>query len=390
MKRIININTRHLLRYHCILFLGLVICPVFSFSQVTIVLRNPNPVPFKSESLLNLNINSSFASDLKVHIEAVISDQQQSPLISFKTEDFILKPGLNDINNLSVISFKYFNAQIKEAIMKSGYLPPSEYNYCIRVYPYERPLAGELCGTIGYIISPPELISPFNTEHVPTKYPQLTWHAPTPLTPEMVTTLNYELKIVELGPEQPAYAAISDNPAIYYNKNIRNEFIQYGANNHELESGKTYVWQVIAYSGETFLGKSEIWVFSVDSLNKDKIKTFSGYYISPKKSFDGVFANFTNVVKFKIETPYELKPSDVRILNSNRQDLTPDSLKIEHHYGASWYSINLTDYPAFKDKSCYFIEITNGDERFIMGFRYLIDKNIYENKNHKEFIKKDY
>jgi hypothetical protein len=363
----------------------------FGQGQVTITLLNPNPIPFKPQSLLYLNIISNYNVDKRVHIAAEISDANQSRLISFITEDFDLRPGSNTITALAIHDIKYMNDQVKTWVARDGNLPPANYNYCINIIPFEQAAIGRLCGEVGFVIAPPELIHPYNTEHIPTQFPQLTWHAPTPLTAIMTSALTYSLKLVEIVGNQPEYAAISDNPAIYFGQDIKQEYLAYQPQNHELEKGKTYAWQVSAFSGNYLIGKSEIWTFVIDTAVHEKPIEENGAYTILKASYDGSYIAFTNTVRFKFDGSYSAKTYPLKIYDEGHNDIAPPDLKIVPHYGDNRYSIDLTPYSQFKNNGLYTLELkTDRGEKLTMGFRYIIDKKKHEKRKTSSFIQQDH
>ena len=362
----------------------------FAKAQVSASFRNTNMLTLKPEDIFNVMINDLNPGEMKIYAEGIISDAQGNSLVHLKTDLFLIHQGVNIVSpaSLNVINVLYTNNIVKETVLKTGAMPPGSYNYCVNLIRYEGAVLCKACGEINLIISPPELISPFNTEHIPVQIPLLTWHGPGPLSPEMISMLTYQLKIVELYDNEPPISAISNNPAIYYGTDIPHEFLEYGPENHELEKGKTYAWQVSAYSGTYFLGKSEVWTFTIDTLaGTEKPKEKASYYTVLKSTFDGSYIDFTNIVRFKFDGYYSFKSHPVCIFSSRHENLAPADLKIEPHYGDNRFAIDLTPYPQFKNNELYTIVITTDrGEILTMGFKYLIDKKIHETKNSSTFI----
>jgi hypothetical protein len=369
------------------MFIGLQL----AIAQVNITFRNATGLTLKPDDLLSLMINSNYQGDIKANIEGYVSDEQSNKIFQFKTDFIAIHPGTNIVSasSVNITSQVYANINIQQVVTKTGSFAPGSYTFCVNLVKFEGAIIGTACGEVNLKISPPELISPYNTEHIPTELPQLMWHGPAPLTPDMLSMLHYELKIVEMYNDQPAYSAISDNPAIYFNNDVPHEFLTYQPGFHELEKGKTYVWQVSAFAGTFFLGKSEIWTFTVDTVRHNpRPKEVSGSYTILTPQFDGNFHVFKNVVRFKISDPYTYNPTTVRILNTKRENMIPAGLKVDRSYATNLYSIDFTNYNQFKNNELYFIELeTDRGEILTMGFKLTIDKK-HERKS-SSFIHKD-
>lgn len=75
----------------------------------------------------------------------------------------------------------------------------------------------------------------------------------------------FSIKVVEVLNDQSPEAAIQENIALWEMNNIQQTKVNRPKTEPGFENGKTYAWQVSAYSGETLLAKSDVSIFLTDS-----------------------------------------------------------------------------------------------------------------------------
>jgi hypothetical protein len=109
-------------------------------------------------------------------------------------------------------------------------------------------------------LSPPLLLSPDNESTITEDHPLLVWLPPMPVGKEKVL---YDLKLVEILPNQTPYDAIQRNFAILEKQDISGTSLQYPANAMKIESGKRYAWKVNARTADRKpVGETEVWWFT--------------------------------------------------------------------------------------------------------------------------------
>jgi hypothetical protein len=344
----------------------------------------------KPEALLDLTINSKNAQDIKVYIEGTINSKSGFEVVHFQTVYFNIHQGINITtqSELSFISIRYVNDEIKTVVAKTGSLPANDYIYCVNLIRFEGQGIAKACGEINIKGSALELISPYNGEHVTILNPVLMWHGSlAPVNPG--DNISYGVKLVEVNSFQSPVSAFMENPVLLDKNNINAEALLYPADARPLEKGKIYAWQVTAYLGQNITGKTEIWFFCIDSIKNNIINTASNSYVILKKNVDGGLSYFINDVKFKVTTNDLGENPVVKIFSEQRKDITPENLKINQEYGENLYTIDLTSYPEFKKNTIYTLELRTGrNELYVMKFKYE-KKHVNGKKNHI-LIKKDF
>ncbi|WNJ21565.1 hypothetical protein [Pontibacter sp. G13] len=87
--------------------------------------------------------------------------------------------------------------------------------------------------------------------------PMFSWTPVVPPSPEIA--VNYDLRVVELLPHQDHGTAMGGNIPVLHLSNLSAPMVPFPSNMEDLVSGRSYVWQVLAYD-ETglFLSQSEI------------------------------------------------------------------------------------------------------------------------------------
>jgi hypothetical protein len=108
---------------------------------------------------------------------------------------------------------------------------------------------------------PPGLISPKNGASITVPQPTFTWSPPAPSPTGQVT---YEVKIVEILPNQTKEEALRTNPVWYEVTSLRTATLSYPRSARALETGKKYAWQVKMVSDGREVNRSEIWAFQKD------------------------------------------------------------------------------------------------------------------------------
>jgi len=142
--------------------------------------------------------------------------------------------------------------------------------------------------------NPPRLVSPRDSANIDVPQPTFAWTPPQPPATGQVT---YEIKIVEKLPSQTSLQAIQANPVWFTKRDIRTTNITYPTSARTLDTGKTYTWQVTAYSSGAEIGKSEAWSFSY------------GYTLNPPAPFIVIGYNCCKNFNSKVENLTVTEPN---------------------------------------------------------------------------------
>lgn len=191
-------------------------------------------------------------------IGSIVNSTSGQKVVTARTKIIELPVGLTKLNE-SVLQPSY----TVHSTIATQYenLPFGNYEVCIKAYVVGgiEDLASA-CQSIEVTpISPPLLLAPENASAIQEKYPLLAWLPPMPIGKDKVL---YDLKLVEIQPNQTPYDAIQRNFALLERNNIVGTTLQYPANAMGIEDGKRYAWKIFAKTDKNKpIGETEIWWF---------------------------------------------------------------------------------------------------------------------------------
>ena len=135
----------------------------------------------------------------------------------------------------------YVNKDYVNAI-KSSELPKGIYIACVyALNPVTQGVITSSCMSFTSIpITAPRLLRPVGGEKVSIPFPIFTWTYP----PQPGYSVTFELKIVEVLPNQSPQRAIESNPPIH-KASVSTNFYVYPPTAQKLERGKKYAWQIV-------------------------------------------------------------------------------------------------------------------------------------------------
>lgn len=365
------------------LLIGLCVSLSSAIAQTSISLRNNSGVILNPESFLDLDIINGNTQSVRVYVQVDLYDVQKK-LMGLTTDFFAISPGLNSITYSSVIlrNSEYYDEAFREALQEAGVFPPGSYRYEINLVREETGPIANLTGEMQLALGPPQLIYPVNNSQISTKLPVLTWHGPALLSIER-HPIRYELKLVELLPGQTAIIAINENPPVFSEKDLAQEALPYPANAKELEIGKSYAWQVIAYSRRLIIGKTEVWKFTITNEDPRRPALPNGTYITLRENLDAGNARFTNVLLFKVNGFTARNEPLVKFYDEQNKDITPGELHVIQEYGDNRIAIDLTPFKDFKSGGLYLMELRSAEGKlYKLRFNYFKDKS-HEGKKRK-------
>ncbi|MDZ4204825.1 MAG: hypothetical protein U1C46_08420 [Bacteroidales bacterium] len=255
-------------------------------AQVHVKLQQPPPNMLRMADLWKLTLNNPTTLTYIIKIEGVLDEGSEGRVVTGTSGSLTLPPGhkvitYDDVKQSGSVTFK--PGKWQEVFIRTGNAPSGDYTICIYVKTKEGEELGSDCIHQNVeIVSGPELVSPYNGEVLSTAQaltvtsaalvPMFTWLPPTPAP----KSLTYSLKIVEVLGSQPPEDAMLKNPAWFEKSDIPTTTIQYPLSAKKFENGRSYAWQVKAYSLATQvtissspIAASEVWGFMC------KLKTFS-------------------------------------------------------------------------------------------------------------------
>lgn len=250
-------------------------------------------------------INSSGAAwpgSLKI----VVHGNDGTEIVQITTPKFILQPGVNQVdkNAFSKSMVKFGPGYASTILQQTGKFPEGEVEYCFEFI--GEPKGGDnnvfqSCFD-HYIqpLTPLSLIYPAEGDEICITRPAFLWQPPLPSQPQT----RFRVIVVESSPEQVAALSLSNNLPIVNQGGIPGNTILYPGASPDLQQGKQYAWQVIAYNGNTIVSKSEIWTFMI-KCDTPKVTKITDSYRELKEVSENNHYIARGVLRFAYTNPYQ-------------------------------------------------------------------------------------
>ncbi len=341
-----------------------------SFAQEVLIRLNLPPIDqFTVNDLYNAQVINNSGKDLQIFLKGIVTEETKGLLFDGHSAVFTLKAGFNGLpafSQLEPVSTNYSNKKVESYVLRTGTVPPGEYTICIYVIDAttQEELGEDCIQTELLAPMPPELIYPEDESQVEEMLLLFSWAPPAPVSITM--KIIYKIRIVELLPHQTVDQALASNPAWYQNNQVSGTTFQYPANARPLETGKTYAWQVTAYTqtGEQIAPPSEPYWFQVpvepeivepfyiklhplqseDKLDINDALTFTWELIGhPKEPYTYLFQLFT----YDLDgPPPELTKEKLVFskgdINETKLVVTPNDIQLNERNGYIWIVYLLT------------------------------------------------
>ncbi len=261
--------------------------PFFPKAQVTVSVQLPSAGMIQKDQLWNLvavnNTNEILETTVLLTLQDAVTGQT---VLSAGSRNFTLGKGIKVITSMDVqpVQYNYLAAEFT-----SGYIPLGSYIACYRIIKIKgegtTPLADECVRLNISPLSPPLLSTPADKAELQTIYPQFSWMPPSPS--EMFNNLSYDIAVTEVLQGQSASEAILNNMPVYTNGNIKNPFENYPSSFSSLQPGKLYAWQVTARNGLNYSAQTEVWTFTLQTVDSSKVTPINTHYISLENGESG-------------------------------------------------------------------------------------------------------
>ncbi|RAJ77242.1 hypothetical protein CLV59_1077 [Chitinophaga dinghuensis] len=270
-----------------------------TFSQVSMAVQLPPVGVLMKSQLWNIMLINGGTRPVSIRIVFRMLDAGNSqPILAASTQSIILKPGGQQlqVKDFAPLQYEFLSSSIDKR--DNGMLSPGNYIACYTVMlDNEKNFQPAVEDCIPFVVepvSPPLLNYPEDSAVLDSRLPQFSWIPPAPLN--LFTDLNYELRVVEVLPNQSFAESVQQNIPVYRAIGLRNSFNSYPSGGTALDTGKTYVWMVIANNGKQFAAQTDIRSFT---LNKgDSINHTSLAFVQLRKSLDGAVVTTMNPLKF--------------------------------------------------------------------------------------------
>ncbi len=314
-----------------------------SEAQLVLSLMQPSPLQLRASDMVHATLVNSGGATKLYFTGSMVNTQNGKKILDCKTSALDINPGVSTLNETFLQPvYTYFSESFRE----SGVAPYGNYEICLRAYSaIDNEERGEGCITVEVTpMSPPLLITPENQSTIYEQYPLLTWLAPTPV--KNPGSVLYDLKLVELLPNQTAYDAIQRNYGLLELKGLKTTYQQYPMTATKLETGKKYAWFIKARSTDgNLIGETEVWVFELGKVEVTEAKESGKSYALLKTALteDFVILPSDEMLRMRFVDNYDKAKLTFKILDNTDKDITKTcSFDLKKKYGENYYEIDLS------------------------------------------------
>lgn len=348
-------------------------------AQVIMNLQLPPTGITVKEQLWNLSLINSGNEDLGVQIEMQMSDASSNQrILTAATREFLMPKGVKQIRQADILPITYNVVHPGYAVDASptGLLPCGIYNICFTVLSkgvHGNETITDECETVEIEpLSPPSLIMPSDQERVDITRPLFTWAPPAPIS--TFSRLTYEFSLVEVMPTQNAADAIQRNFPVHFQPRIAFTNFQYPSTLKELDTAKTYAWQIKASNNGQVIANSEVWTFSLaKQSHSNEVLSKETNFTRLRQEQDGAYSQAYGTLYFE----YNNQLNDTSVLITITDVTRPGRRTVIHsedislYRGINFQQVLLSKQMRLTAKHIYLVQLTNSArEKWFMKFEY--------------------
>lgn len=352
-----------------LLFTILIICFSRAFGQMNFIFTS-STLTRTVDGVLNFQIQNLTGKNLLGNlIISAKNSQSNQPLFIIYSQEVKVPNGVSSSLQYNLLSAKISFSQNQEAklISQTRKFLSGTYTICFKFMPTDK-LQDEYENCVDIEIAPltpVSLISPDDMDTICSKRPYLSWQPPMPLS----QAVKYKMFLTEKKDNQTIESLFLNVPIINID-GITSSGVVYHSSAPDLQEGKTYVWQVVAYESSQVISQSEIWTFTVQC--KDKINDFNDNYRELKTIINGNFYLSTDILKFAFVNNYNVKKLDYSILDI-QNDMKPiervPEVKLINGYNK--ININLNQIELTENKDYLIVVRPFNQNEIKVRFRYV-------------------
>lgn len=318
---------------------------------------------------------SSFYTTPQTGRVVVVVKQNATDIVLLSTPLFIISTGNNFIpaTIFSNSNFRYSNNAAGNAVKQTGILPDGEYEYCFKFEIDKGNVpTDEFCFSHAVQNATPLLlIDPVDGDEICNRRPTFSWQPPIPVRPGTL----YKIQLVALNRKEDPESALLMRKPIFVQDNLNTPIYPFPNNAPDLEEGKRYAWQVLAYNATNTI-RSEIWEFTV-RCNENASDSALFSYREVKAEEDGDYYIAEGILRIYFKNPYNTANLKYEIVNLSKPTVAIKGLpRLKTQLGNNYYALDLDNNKYFIDGNQYKINIilSNG-QKISLKFLYKTAKN---------------
>jgi len=369
-------------KYFVLLLLGMKLTDLRA--QVVLNLQLPPAGLTVKSQLWNLSVVNTANQSMQARMElSMVSVSNNQTVLTATTRTLDFPKGLKQLHAAEVAPVIYNVLASGYNIDGSpeGFLPVGTFQLCytlVRVDLETEERVAEECETVVIEpISPPQLVSPSDSEQVELTRPLFNWLPPSPY--QLFSNLVYDFNLVEVQALQTGAEAIQQNIPLETESNQLTTNLQYPASLPELDTSKLYAWQITARSGGSEVARSEIWTFRVKRNLPDSLKPPPVYYLKMKRETDAAYAISYGALYYEYLNEVNDRQIAFKIYDmadAARKELPMDSTQLDLHFGQNLGKLDFSQNNSLKGKHIYLLELINSrKEHWYLKFQYRTTSN---------------
>lgn len=339
-------------------------------SQVIIVPEVQAAGVVMKQQMWSVMVNNLSGSARQATLFISVTDLLTSqPLMEATSNILTLPAGAKRLTftDLSPINYSFAATGFSADRQLNQPLPVGEYMICYRIVDAaNKPevLASECVKVLAEPLSPPQLILPERESVIMDKRPVLSWTPPAPIY--MFASISYSVIVSPVLDKQSPEEAIQRNIPTMTTFSS-NTSVSYPASFTNLESGKTYAWQVAAMDGNRYGGKSDVWTFTVMPDSVKRIVSSAPY---TKLEQQGSGSSIVHQGILKVEYINRYADSAIQLIIYKQGDKRkPYSTELKVTPGQNLLEYNLNGRLKLDEEAIYFMQLINGrKEKWGMRF----------------------
>jgi hypothetical protein len=363
-----------------ILLLSIYALPFTCTAQILINLQLPPSGLTVKNQLWNFSLINTGADNLSVQVEVVLRDvSKNQQVLTGTSKSFTISKGIKQVQYADVmpVTYNVNNSGYGIDASPDGFLPIGVFSICFSVIQTVNDATetvAEECETVEIEpLSPPMLVTPADSEHVEMTRPFFSWTPPVPFN--LFNNLLYDFTLVEVQSTQTGAVAVQQNFPLLSQTGLTVTNFQYPLTSPELDTSKTYAWQVTAKNNSSAIGNSEVWTFRVNKFGIDSsINVPVGFYVKLNNTTEPAYAICEGVVRYEYlnelnDSTATLKLFDISM--ASMQEITPENSQPVLKYGQNFLKWDLTNVSGITTNHIYLLELTNSkNEKWNMKFEY--------------------
>lgn len=328
--------------------------------------------PFSLAQLAQVSVVNPTNAAVESIFDIRLEDRNHNLILSATSTPHLWPKGVTLLPTSvrSSMRFTYQKTPLSSTLRETGRLPFGNYILCYRCLdPKDGSTIGVACRERNITpMLPPELINPTNGEIIETPQPLLLWRGPLPMQSQGVS---YALRLVEQpSGKTDALTAVQTRPPVVNMRQLSNLYLPFPMTAKPLEDGKSYAWQVEAWSGKVSLGVTDAWTFQVKLPKPTPVVPQFESYCWVKEVEDGSYCSPSDSLKFMYDNVDNDPILNFSIVDKDSKQVATALPQIALISGINALAFPLEAIKGIEPKAYFRLDIVSSKgRRYVLSFR---------------------